>query len=262
MGGPGPDGATIRARIEAPRRGIDAGRPQARPFAASCPERSHPFRDANPSARDRGLECAEGGARKRADRELRRGGPVLTGLPRPGDRHRDGQERPCWAEGRSDAFLHRHARVFRASKRGEPRRPRHDHPRRRDPRLLLVRRDRRARQYRLLLAALRRAPDRGDLQSAIHARPGRRDRAGAAAGEGSVPARARTHHLDHHAACARRLPRARTARKQGLHCDRLQGAASWRPARRAAEIRGRPDAQRRPPAARAEPTRPWPRPSW
>ena len=96
-----------------------------------------------------------------------------------------------------------------------------------------------------------RAPDRRDLEPAIHARASRRDRSRPAAGEGSVPARARTHHLDHHAACARRLPRARTTRKQGLHGDRLQGAASRRPARRAAEIRGRPDAQGRPPAARA-----------
>ena len=90
---------------------------------------------------------------------------MMRGLPRPRHRHRHGQERPCRPEGGRDPLLDRHARLFRASERSQPRRPRHDHARGHDPGLLLVGRDGRTRQYRLLFAPLRRAADRGDVQA-------------------------------------------------------------------------------------------------
>ena len=170
----------------------------------------------------RGPARARSRARSRAGRQLRRSGCRHPLLPRTGDRHRHGQERPYRHEGRRHAVLHRHAGVLRASERGEPRRPRHDHPRRRDPRLLLVGRNRRARQSRVLFAPIRRAADRRHVERRKHAGQGGRSGAGPSAKQGSLPARARADHLDHDAARARRLPRHCAAREQGLHGARLQ----------------------------------------
>ena len=50
-------------------------------------------------------------------------------LRRQGHRQRRRQERPYRAEDRRDPRLDRHAGLLRSSRRGEPRRPRHDHAR-------------------------------------------------------------------------------------------------------------------------------------
>ena len=81
--------------------------------------------------------CARSTPRAAASTRWRR--PCVTGWARPSPprradprrarpRHRDrhGQIRPCRAQDRRDLRLHRHAGAVRASRRGEPRRPRHD----------------------------------------------------------------------------------------------------------------------------------------
>ena len=75
----------------------------------------------------------------------------------PRHRHRHGQVRPRRAQDRGDAGLHRNAGVFRASRRGQPRRSRHDHARRRHHGAVVVGRNRRAQGPDRLFAAL---PDR------------------------------------------------------------------------------------------------------
>ena len=61
--------------------------------------------------------------------------------PRGGHRH--GQVRACGAQDRRHPRLHRHAGVLRASRRSQPRRPRHDHCRGRGAGAVQLRRDRR-----------------------------------------------------------------------------------------------------------------------
>ena len=73
--------------------------------------------------------------------------------------------------------------------------------------------------------------------------------AGAAARQGGLPARPGADHLDHHAACHRRLPGHRPARDQGLHRPRLQGLPSRRIAGRQPQVRRRRDALGRSAAA-------------
>ena len=154
-------------------------RSQTRPFSRPRRARGDCLCRAHHPARSRGPARARSRAQSRAGRRLRRSRRHHPLLPRTGDRHRHGQERPYRHEGRGHAVLHRHAGVLRASERGKPRRPRHDHPRRRDPRLLLVGRNRRARQSRVLFAPLRGAADRRHLECRKHARQGGRSGAGA-----------------------------------------------------------------------------------
>ena len=64
-------------------------------------------------------------------------------LPRPRGLHRHGQVRAHRPQDRRDPGLHRHAGLLRAPGRSRPRRPGHDHRRRRRARAVLFRRERR-----------------------------------------------------------------------------------------------------------------------
>ncbi len=66
-----------------------------------------------------------------------------------------------------------------------------------------------------------------------------------AAGARSLPAQPGADHVVADAACARRRARDRAAGKPRIHGTRFRRAASGRPARRSAEVRARPHAQRR-----------------
>ena len=87
------------------------------------------------------------------------------------DRHRHGQVRPRRAQDRGDLRLDRHAGLLRASERGEPRRPRHDHARRRHHGAVVVGRDRRAQGPDRLFAPLPHRADRHHRRRRQHARP-------------------------------------------------------------------------------------------
>ena len=80
-------------------------------------------------------------------------------------RQRHGQVRPHRAQDRRDHVQHRHARLFRASGRGQPRRPRHDHRAGCGHRAVLFRRKRRTAHHRARHQAPGRAPDQPDRQS-------------------------------------------------------------------------------------------------
>ena len=107
---------------------------------------------------------------------------------RPRRRHRHGQERPCRAEDRGDAGLHRHAGPVGPSGRGQPRRPRHDRPRRCGHSAVQLRRYGRAVRHRGLRQAFPHSADRHHPAGALVA--GRAVRRGAdpAAVAGSLPA--------------------------------------------------------------------------
>ena len=109
--------------------------------------------------------------------------------------------------------------------------------------LLLVGRDGRARQYRLLLAPLRRAADRCHLQPQSHARHQAADvvlalpQAKEACPHGLAPTTSTVMQLALGDCLAIAL-----LESKGFTARRLQGSAPWWPARRATEIRGRFDA--------------------
>ena len=85
-----------------------------------------------------------------------------------------GQVRPCRAQDRGDAGLHRHAGLLRARRRSQPRRSRHDHAGRRHHRAVVVRRAAGDEEPHQLLAAASRIPhDRGHLERRFHARRSR-----------------------------------------------------------------------------------------
>ena len=138
--------------------------------------RPRPDRVGGPHARGRGRRHhrALGRHPRRARPRLhRRRRPDLR-RARPADRHRHGQVRPCRAQDRGDLRVDRHARLLRASERGQPRRSRHDHARRRDHGAVLVGRDRRAQGPDRLFAPLPHRADRrhrGRRQHARRARP-------------------------------------------------------------------------------------------
>ncbi len=85
---------------------------------------------------------------------------LIKAAARPGHRHRHGQVRPYRQQDRGDAVLDGNAGLLRAPRRGEPRRPRHDHARRRDHRALMVGRDRRAQEPDRLFPPLPHRPHR------------------------------------------------------------------------------------------------------
>ena len=165
------------------------------------------------------------------------------------DRHRHGQVRPCRPQDRGDLRLHRHARLFRASGRSEPRRPRHDHTRRRDHGAVLVGRDRRAEGPHRLFPPLQDRTDCRHRLSRQRAGAGCRRGGDAATGARGLPAQSRAYHLDADAAGARRCARDRAPGEPRLHGGEVRRAASGRAARRHAEVRARRDAQRRGDAA-------------
>ena len=174
----------------------------------------------------------------------RRGRPDL-GRARPADRDRHGQVRPCRAQDRGDVRLDRDAGLLRASERSEPRRPRHDHARRRHHGAVLVGRDRRAQGPDRLFAPLPHRADRRHRRHRQHARARRRRGAGDAAGARGLPAQSRPHHLDPDAGRARRRAGDRALGEPRLHRRRLRPFPSRRPARRDAQIRARHHAYRR-----------------
>ena len=159
---------------------------------------------------------------RRADRRIERARHRL----------RHGQIRPCRAQDRRDPVVHRNARLFRPSGRGEPWRPRHDPARRCRARAFLVGRDRRARRSSLLFAALPHRARRGDFGARLD--PGERSRHRALAAEGarSLPEPPRAHHLDDAADRARRRAGDRAPRGARLLGARLPRLPSGRPARR------------------------------
>ncbi len=85
--------------------------------------------------------------------------------------------------------------VFRACRRSRPRRSRHDHPRRRHPGAVMVRRAAGNEDPDHLRQALPDRGDRDDGGTRLHPRQGRRRRADAAEGPRSLPAQPRAHHL-------------------------------------------------------------------
>ncbi len=106
---------------------------------------------------------------QRLDQTFLDGGVAAARLPRPrgGERHR--QVGPCRAQDRVDHGEHRHAGLLRASRGGEPRRPRHDRARRRDDRAVQLRRERGTADHRAARQAPGREADRDDRQSGLHA---------------------------------------------------------------------------------------------
>ena len=157
--------------------------------------------------------------------------------PRDRDRHR--QERPCRPEACGHLRLDRHAGLLRASERGQPRRSRHD---RQDDAIVAISWSGESfeignivtysRRFKVPLVAITSRAEFGARQA------GRRG-AGAAARQGSLPARPGADHLHHHAAGHRRLPGHRAAREQGLHRAELQGVPPRRLAGRAASSSSR-----------------------
>ena len=91
---------------------------------------------------------------------------------------RAGHDRP---QDRRDAGVHRHAGLFRPSRRSQPRRSRRRDPPGRAADAVLARRDRRAFRPHHLCQALPHSADRHGQQSGVHAAEGGRRGAGAAA---------------------------------------------------------------------------------
>ena len=122
---------------------------------------------------------AGSGPGQRAFRCLRAGGRADFADHRPRHRHRRRQERAYRRQDRRDACLDRHARLLRASGRGQSRRSRHDRQGRCHHRHVMVGRKRRAEGHRRLFAALLHPADRDHLGRDLGA--GARGRRGAAA---------------------------------------------------------------------------------
>jgi len=117
---------------------------------------------------------------------------LIRGVKRACDRHRHGQVGPCRPQGRGHARFDWHARLLRASERGKPWRPRHDHARRCDHGAVVVGRDRRAQGPHQLFAPVQDRPDRGHRLPGQCPGAGCRRRARAAAGARG-PARTISH---------------------------------------------------------------------
>ena len=167
---------------------------------------------------------------------------LLAGRLRPRRRLRHGQVRPCRPQDRRHPGLHRHAGAVRPSRRGLPRRSRHDRDRRRRPGPLQLRRNteladlvRHSRRFALPLVAIT-----ARARSALAQR--RRRRAAVTDGRRSLPDGTGPDHQHHHADGARRRPGGRAADPARLHRRRLPSLPSRRPARRPAGPRARPDA--------------------
>ncbi len=169
-------------------------------------------RPAHARPRMRGACAAARGAGRPHGKLVRRRVAHLADRPRPRRRHRHRQERPRRPEDGGDVCLDRTSGLLRAPDRSLARRPRHDHARRRAAGAVLVGRDGRAETADHLFAALQCSPRRHHLARRVRARPAGRHRAGAAAHQGGVPARAGSDDLHRHAAGAGRLPRHRAAR--------------------------------------------------
>ena len=90
---------------------------------------------------------------------------------RPGDRDRHGQVRSRRAQDRVDFRVDRHACLFRAPRRSEPRRPRNDRQQRCCPGAVVVGRDGGTEKYHRLFAPLRHQADRDDGDRRQRARP-------------------------------------------------------------------------------------------
>jgi cation:H+ antiporter len=93
-------------------------------------------------------------------------GPGRMRGPRGGHRH--GQVRPYRQQDRRHPGQHRHPGLLRPSRRGQPRRPGHDHPQGRGPGPVQLRRDRGDPHHPAHHQAPRRAADRADRQAALH----------------------------------------------------------------------------------------------
>ena len=193
---------------------------------------------------------------RRHRRDLGRlAGPARAGLHRrrradprrqgPRHRHRARQVRPCRAQDRGDAGLHRHAGLLRARRRSQPWRSRHDHAGRRHHRAVVVRRAAGDEEPRQLFQPLRDSDDRGHLQRRLLARRGRAHRAGTAEGARGLSAQSGADHLVADAGRDRRRARHRAARGPRLHRAGIRQFPSRRQARRDAEIRPRHHAYRR-----------------
>ena len=118
--------------------GVDCVSDAARYDSAACSRHSRPAAlDPDAAARARPTRRCEIEARAvqalqaRLDDGVRRGLPAAARLHRPRGRDRHGQVRSHRQQDRRHARQHRHAGVFPASRRGQPRRHRHDHARRR-----------------------------------------------------------------------------------------------------------------------------------
>ena len=182
--------------------------------------------------------------------DLRRRPRAHQEVPRPRHRDRHGQVGPHRPQDLLHAVIDRNAVLLRSSERSQPRRSRHDHRRRRDHGAVLVRRNRRIEEPDRLFAPLPQPADRRHGGSRQHAGPGRRRRAGAAAGARGLPAQPCAHHVVAHATGAGRRDRYRAPRKPRLHRGGFRLAAPRWTTRRAAQVRPRRHAHRERHAAR------------
>ena len=123
--------------------------------------------------------------------------------------------------------------------RGQSRRSRHGHARRRHHGAVVVGRNRRTQEPDRLFQAFPHRSRRHHRGRREHARQGCRCCPGAAAGARSLPAQSRAHHVHAHAAWTRRRSCHRAAGQPRLHRGRFRSAASGRPAWSAAQIRPR-----------------------
>ena len=207
--------AITAGRLAAPSTG---DRQPSGPACARSGRRpaGHPRRDRRARA---ALAGALDGAFRRGARSVRRGA-------RPADRHRHRQERPCRAQDRRDPGLDRHAGAVRPPRRGEPRRSRHDRRRRRDPRAVEFRRERRTRRHHRLFAPLRDPADRDHRRPRLDPRRGGRCRAAAAARRRGLPDGPGADDLDDDDDGARRRAGDRAARAQGLFDRRFPAVPS------------------------------------
>ena len=122
-----------------------------------------------------GLRTLDAEASGIAAISARLAGPARAGLHRrrradprrqgPRHRHRARQVRPCRAQDRGDAGLHRHAGLLRARRRSQPWRSRHDHVGRCHHRAVVVRRAAGDEEPRQLFQPLCDSDDRGDLRA-------------------------------------------------------------------------------------------------
>ena len=226
-------GVLSRGQPEKPEIRWIARRPGTRPVSPS-----------HDRDRNRGLERPVGGHRRWAGRAFCGRDREDQFGRRPRHRHWHGQERARRAQIRRDARLDGNACLFRPPRRSEPWRPRGHLPRRRDRRVVLVRRDGRAQGPHRLREALQRCFDRDYRATRLHARPRRGRGAGSSSGTRGMLARPRADHIDADAARTRRRGRRGTVREPRLYRAPVQGPASRRTPRCEPHLRSRRDAHR------------------
>ena len=154
--------------------------------------------------------------------------PHLSRLPRAHRGHRHGQVRPHRRQDRRHSGEHRHTGLFRASRRGQPRRCGHDHAGRRRAGAVQFRRNRRDPDHRAGDRAPGRSAHRVYRQLELRAGAHRDGAPGHRRARRGLPAQSCPHRQHHGGPGRRRCAGRGPVESAGFHRGRLRPLASGR----------------------------------